>query len=477
MERRRMALAAAAGAVLLASASATAATQILDDSFAGRGFRFTDFGHGSDRALDAAIQRDGKVVVVGWANGKITSPSSPPSKDADIAVARYTLNGRLDRSFSGDGIAQTDISGTTDIAQAVALQRDGGILVAGFAATGTGSSDFADFALVRYRRNGSLDTSFGEDGIVITRFPPPTGGLTAEDLVLDRRGRIVVVGRGATDESDCCFQDGFAVARHLPNGALDESFADDGTMVIDVAGKQGQWARAVAIQPNGRIVVGGDFDPDNSGYALIRLREGGSLDRSFSGDGKVVKATSGDHPLANCRDLAFAESIEDLLVQGDGRIVATGASYRCGGNIDFAVLRYLSSGRPDRGFSKDGRVRVGFRRSPSFSDDVAYGVASWWRGRIVVGGTVQALSDEASTDHDFALAMLRPSGRLDRTFSRDGRHTLDLGREHVGTSEHDDAYGMARGGRRLVLAGTSIVQPEREWDWAVARIRIPGAAR
>ena len=198
-----------------------------------------------------ALQGDGKIVVVGDAGG-----------GGAFALARYNPNGSLDPSFSGDGRQTTDF-GDFGVARGVALQ--GGKIVA------VGIGDAGDFALARYNPNGSLDPSFSGDGKQTTDFG---GSDEASGVALQGDGKIVAVGRDGPGD--------FALARYNPNGSLDTSFSGDGKQTTDFGDFDG--ANGVALQGNGKIVVVGVGGTGN--FALARYNPNGSLDPSFSGDGR-----------------------------------------------------------------------------------------------------------------------------------------------------------------------------------------------
>jgi uncharacterized delta-60 repeat protein len=193
-------------------------------------------------AYAVAIEPDGKIVVAGAAHRH--------GQTYDWAVARYTKHGRLDASFGTGGKVLTDFgsltfSGSEEPTVGVAIEPDGKIVVAGGSkASGTTH----DFALARYTTTGTLDRSFGTRGKVQTDFGSPSG---AAGVAIEPDGKIVVAGykrRGARED--------FALARYRRRGALDPSFGTDGKVVTHF--KDGAAAAlAVAIQPDGKIVVTG----------------------------------------------------------------------------------------------------------------------------------------------------------------------------------------------------------------------------
>ena len=325
------------------------------------------------------------------------SSRSGRAPGGDFALARYNPNGSLDPSFSGDGKQTTDLGGL-DEANAVALQGDGKIVAVGGAgtpsasSTGQGADDV--FALARYNPNGSLDTSFSGDGKQTTDF----GGFNdkATAVALQGDGKIVVVGSGGSDVTG---NSDLAVARYNPNGSLDTSFSGDGKQTTDFGDLDE--AAGVAIQPDGKIVAVGfantAFDFEN--FVLARYNADGSLDTSFSGDGTQTT------------DFGADDRATGVALQGDGKIVAVG---RGGTGDDFALARYNPDGSLDASFSGDGMQTTDFG-----GDDRANGVALQGDGKIVAVG-------RGGTGDDFALARYNPNGSLDTSFSGDGRQTTNV---------------------------------------------------
>jgi uncharacterized delta-60 repeat protein len=184
----------------------------------------------------ATLGRDGTIVVAGAL--VITRPAQATAlaHAMALAVARYRPDGRLDRTFAGDGLTVTSARRHWAGAVKVAVRRDGRIVLG----THGHAGDRAGFALVRLRRNGSLDRSFGDDGVAVSEI-----GYGVHALGLDRRGRIVAVGRTMSLLD-------FVAARFLPDGRRDGSFA---ATVTDFGGVDTPFA--LAIQPDGKIVAAG----------------------------------------------------------------------------------------------------------------------------------------------------------------------------------------------------------------------------
>jgi uncharacterized delta-60 repeat protein len=178
----------------------------------GDGKVTTDFAGPTDQAFGVAIQGDGKIVAAGLSG-------------SDFALARYNSDGSLDTAFDGDGKVTTDFAGPTDQAHAVAIQGDGKIVAAGFA-----GSDF-DFALARYNTDGSLDTTFGGDGKVTTDFAGSGSRDEAHAVAIQGDGKIVAAGLAVVSG---IFD--FALARYRADGSLDTIFSGDGKVTTDFAG-------------------------------------------------------------------------------------------------------------------------------------------------------------------------------------------------------------------------------------------------
>jgi uncharacterized delta-60 repeat protein len=244
----------------------------IDSTFSTDGRQTTAFGD-SDSANGVAIQENGRIVTVGSANSD------------KIGVARYLQNGDPDNSFSKDGALTTRPPGGGS-AQAVAIQKDGRIVVAGNARSGD------DFALVRYKPNGKLDRSFAGDGKATINFGGQDG---ARALAIQRDGRIVVGGADCA-AGGMCTQDNFAIARLRDNGKLDKSFSSDGKAIVNLAGGSlGDSIDDVAIQGDGRIVaVGQVYNGSDTDFGAVRFKPNGKLDRDFSGDGKRIEDLGGD---------------------------------------------------------------------------------------------------------------------------------------------------------------------------------------
>jgi uncharacterized delta-60 repeat protein len=343
----------------------------LDGSFGGGGKVMTNFGSDGD-ANSVAIDSRGRIVAAGGAGNPAPQ----------FALARYRPNGRLDPSFSGDGLVTSDFGGTFP-ANSVAIDSHGKVVAAG--------GSFAGSELARYKHDGSLDSSFGAGGLAATP------GFVARSVAIDRRDRVVVAG---------IYQFRFAVARYRWNGTLDPSFGSDGIVTTSLGPRyRTDESASVAIDSRGRIVAAGYTHASNSArrFALARYKSNGTLDPSFSHGGTLRVAVGGP---------SYANSV---AIDSEGRIVAAGVGARKR-HFEFALARYTTNGSPDRSFSRNGEALTRFR-SP---DAGAKAVAVDSRDRIVAAGTagVSLLHDFSG---DYAIARYKTNGHLDRSLSGNGR--------------------------------------------------------
>lgn len=397
------------GAIL----SVSAAPGDLDPTFGSGGKVTTAIGSLNDVGHGVVVQSDGKIVVAGQAffGGK-----------GDFALVRYNPDGSLDTSFNGSGKVTTAIGSVADLAQEVALQSDGKIVVAGSSNNGANG----DFALVRYNSDGSLDTSFNGTGKVTTDFNGRTEN--GRSIAVQNDGKIVVAGESSNGSND-----DFALARYNPDGTLDLSFGGGTGRVTTSIGNGEDRAHSVVVEADGKIVVAGEaHNGSNFDFAVVRYTDAGVLDTSFGGGtGKVIT------PIGSSNDFG-----ERMAVQADGEIVVVGRS-SSGGTNDFAVVRYTDTGALDVSFGGGtGRVTTPI----GTGDDEARSVAFQSDGKIVVAG-----HSGGGVSHDFAVVRYLDTGALDSSFGGGtGRVTTAIG----GGDER--AYSVAvQVDGKIVLAGYS----------------------
>jgi uncharacterized delta-60 repeat protein len=353
---------------------------VLDPSFNGTGVVTTAIGTFA-QANAVAIDSQNRIVVAGYDGN-------------NFALVRYTPTGAPDGSFGSGGVVTTPLGASAN-ALSVVIDSQGRIIAGGYADTG------AESALVRYTDGGTPDSSFGTGGKVITPI-----GTDAEinSMALDSQGRIVAAGYSFDGTNY-----GLAVARYNQGGGLDPTFGSGG-IVTPTPVTMDDGATGVAIDPQGRIVVGGHSGAGSSeDFAAWRFDDAGAPDPTFGG-GRVVTPVG-----------AGQDDATSLALDAQGRILQAGSTYN-GSNDDFGLVRLTPGGALDSSFGSGGKVITPFGAS---SIDIARGIAIGTNQRIVVAG---------NTGNDFALARyiddLRPptvtitSGPAANSFTRDPTPTF-----------------------------------------------------
>jgi uncharacterized delta-60 repeat protein len=347
-------------ALLVVVATCTfAAPGDLDPSFgSGNGRVIADLGSSSDHPAAIALQTDRKIVAVGSCFG---------ASNEDFCIARFNEDGTLDTSFAGNGKVVTAMGSYGDYASAVAIQTDGKIVVAGTCYTSTKPR----ICVARYTPSGALDTTFSGDGKVFTSFT--AGDDVASSVVLQPDGKIVVAGSCLI--STIPAYDAFCAVRYLANGDLDTSFSGDGKVTTSI-GSGNDYAGDVALQSDGKIVIVGNCDDAGSSrFCVVRYNTDGTLDTTFSGDGKVM----------NYIDLDGTK-VRRIAIQPDGKIAVAGscgASAGGGQLSSFCVARLNSSGSFDSSFGDfDGRVVT----TVTNGQHIPFGLVLQPDGKLVVAG-------------------------------------------------------------------------------------------
>ncbi len=379
----------------------------LDPSFGKNGLVKTSF---IGFASTCAIQPDGKIVVAGRSEAK------------EFALARFDPDGSLDETFGSGGIVTTKVGSVEDHLFSIALQSDGKIVAAGYSQ----NPNFVhDFALARYDSDGSLDSTFGNNGLVVTEFNMGFGDYVIRSVAIQSDGKIVAAGSVKYEKSGQ-----FAMTRYNEDGSLDNHFGTSGKLLTDFTSGL-DWARAVLLLPDGKIIVGGSSDGmfTNANFAIAQYRSNGNLDNSFGANGKVMT------DFTNTKDLSTS-----LALQPDGKIIAVGQTW-VGMTMDVALVRYNKDGSLENRFGTGGKCS-----SPSGgSSDLALDVALQADGKIIVVGHTRI-----DTNWNFAISRYNQDGSLDVSFGRNGQIITDI------NANNDMLLSVAiQADGKIVVAGTS----------------------
>jgi uncharacterized delta-60 repeat protein len=287
----------------------------LDNTFCDEGIRIVSINSNGTMTTCLALQPDNKILIAGY---------SFISHNYDFILVRLNQDGTFDSSLDNDGILNTSFiiqeTHCASNANSIAIQSDGKIVLAG--SVGDPSGD-TDFALARYKTNGTLDPTFGNGGKVITRLG--SGSDVIRRIEIQSDNKIICAGYSYINKL------GFAFVRYNQDGTVDTSFGEDGLVFTDLD-TDGSMCNSFGIQPDGKIIAGGMADNGNDqNFALARFNNNGSLDNSFGNNGILIQAiTSGD------------DGIRSLKIQPDERIVAGGFSHIVDYDYEFALIRVLS---------------------------------------------------------------------------------------------------------------------------------------
>jgi uncharacterized delta-60 repeat protein len=330
--------------------------------------------------------------------------------------------GELDPTFAG-GIVTRDLTTAGDFGFAVAVQADGKVLMAGRAWMGTTNGN--DFAVARFNADGSIDSTFGNNGLVITNMGASSDTVYAIKVMSD--GKIVVAGE--TTRSGMGTD--FALARYNADGTLDGTFGSGGKVYTDFSNSTDQ-ARSIALTGSGQIVVAGTVTIAGvPRVAMAVYTSAGTLDSTFGTSGKVTTTYAPGYARG-----------ESVAVLSNGSIVVGGSAFNAAtGGSDFVAVKYLSTGILDSTFGTSGFAVVDFGY-----DETAHAIAVQTDGKIVLAGEYYNWDTDAA---DMAVTRINADGSLDATF---GKVLTDFAGEY----DAGLAAAMQTDGR-IVVAGIATV--------------------
>lgn len=333
-----------------------------------------------------------------------------------ICLYGQSTPGQIDTNFNAVGVA-TMPGFTFSTGNAQAIQQDGKIVVCGVAQVGSQT----DFLIARYNTNGTLDTTFSDDGIVTASNGP--GNDECNAVVLQPDGKIVAAGKASIENS-------IGLIRLNSDGTIDNTFGSFGRVSFPIASNQ-SYANGIVLQPDGKFVVSASVSNFNepSKVAIARFLSNGSPDSTFGNGG----ATSNVIGIGNARVTSIAR-------QADGKFVMAGRYVAPGGDTDGLVVRFTTDGVLDTSFDVDGIIITPFGQM----DDEFNAVKVQSDGKIVAAGYI---SDPANPNFKVALARFHPNGSPDTTFDADGKATS------VGTQMLAAASLAIQDNGKLVVVG------------------------
>ena len=421
----------------------------LDTTFGTSGMVTTPIGSVNAVAHALGIQSfDSRIVVAGSSNN---------SSNDDFTLVRYNTDGSLDTTFNATGTkpgtVTTSIGSGDAVANALGIQSDHNIVVAGYSLL-SGTENV--FTLVRYNTDGSLDTTFNATGTKPGTVTTSIGSVGDYALALGIQSdhNIVVAGYSYNGTKY-----NIALVRYNTDGSLDTTFnatgTKPGTVTTSIVGSINDYANALGIQSDGKIVVAGySYNGTKYNITLVRYNTDGSLDTTFNATG--TKPGTVTTSIGSIDDEAHA-----LVIQSDGKIVVAGSSYdNTSSKYDFALVRYNTDGSLDTTFNATG-TKPGTVTTPIGSDgywDYAYALGIQYDKKILAAG-----SSNSGSNYDFALVRYNTDGSLDTTFNatgtKPGTVTTPIGRS--------DDFAFALGiqpDHNIVVAGYSLIDSNDDFS-------------
>ncbi len=328
--------------------------------------------------------------------------------------------GDLDKTFGNGGKVNLGIVGYYDVAQDVALQKDGKIVVAGYGKKSLAS--FKGLSMARYLQNGEMDYDFGNLGVIHKLTMNLEGEVNS--VVIQKDDKIVVVGYSISPTTN---NEEITLVRFTENGKVDKSFGNKGLIVTEISSEK-EVGESIAIQPDGKIVVVGTTQHNPSfDIVLVRYDEYGHLDPYFGLGGIVITDINSGLDIG-----------KSLVIQNDGKVIVSGFTY--GGKKFFmTLLRYNSNGDLDQTFGESGIVITDISGRRGRMD-----LALQNDGKILLVGP-----SEVEKSHHFTLIRFNNNGSLDKSFGKNGITKTIIGDYSEAESVALDSYG------NIVVAGTT----------------------
>lgn len=414
---------------------------MLDTAFGDEGIVITDIDR-SDYISDMVIQTDQKLLVAGNIGGELGIGGLN-----DIVVIRYLPDGSFDQDFGIGGAMHVYPGEDFQFFScgAMALQADGRIILAGNVSyvSEITFEYVEDIVLVRLNTNGFIDSTFGNEGIVITDF----GGdmENAHCLLVQVDGKIIVAG---TSQEESPLGSGFIITRYESNGAKDVSFGEEGFVKTFI--QKNSIPYSGAIQPDGKIILAGVTSNSflTGDFAMVRYLENGTMDNSF-GSGGIVQT---DLQSNNFNNIPLT-----IVLDPDGKITL-------GGYADLTsiphmshmgIVRYTTDGNLDESFGNNGIFELALGTKSHVTS-----MARQPNGKYLLSGS----SNIIDSTETWLLARLDHQGKLDSTFGNQGFITTDLeGEIEFGTKV------LIQNDSRILVAGFNNGGPNTYRDFVVAR--------
>jgi uncharacterized delta-60 repeat protein len=313
----------------------------LDTLFGHQGIVLTNFTSNFFSPYDIVLQTDGKIIILA-------------ANSSTMMLARYTTNGILDTSFGVNGIADiNEILTSGPYCSSMELLPDGKIIV-------TGSISFHTIFIIKYNSNRDLDTTFGTNGYTTTSLPTDSYIISSEDLCIQTDGNILL----AVSLTNTSGYEDFSIFKYTSNGILDTDFGNEGFVKTDIGGIMvTDTPSTIKLQPNGKILLSGT---SNLSFVVVRYNSDGSLDTTFNSTGIATTNVGGAYRMCS-----------HMLIEPDGKIILAGYI-----GDDFGSTRYNLDGSIDPSYGNNGIYKIDFGTSYDYSNSII----RQSDGKFVMGG-------------------------------------------------------------------------------------------
>jgi uncharacterized delta-60 repeat protein len=357
----------------------------------GRSLALFDVNDTSDRIDDISKQADGKYLV----NTRVVVEDIE-----DFVIRRYNSDGTVDNTFGTNGKVFTAL-GLGSITKQTTTQADGKILLVGYSKYVFQAPFVIDFNVLRYNSDGTLDSSFSEDGIISEKIESSSDN---GSIVLKQNdGKLLLIGNQRNNKQNASRNSEIAMARFNQNGSLDVSFGTNGKS-ISVFGQNVNNVRKAALQPDGKILVFNEYFvvvTQTNGQEVIRFNSDGTLDASFGTGGKINISSS------------FFSSLAALHVKEDGSFLVLNQGinpFITSENLSL-ILRY---------FNSDGSLITSFGNAGAVYFDGVFSISP--DPEIVVqtdGKILISLAQQGSNGLGFSLKRINSDGTIDASFENE----------------------------------------------------------
>jgi uncharacterized delta-60 repeat protein len=397
-------------------------TVSLDTTFGTAGKTTYSFSPSGDALNAIAIQEDNKILV---------SSLTQYSVNGNIIISRFNSDGTLDLTFGVNGIVETQLVNETGASNLIKLQNDGKIIITG-SKLNNSSFDSFDFATMRYNTDGSIDTFFGINGIVITDIDGKGDIGSAVDVQSDNK--IIVAGYSYLNTNQNAH---VSLVRYLSNGTLDTTFGSNGKLVLSLlASNSYDYTQCIKVLSNDNIIIGASTTAletldDYHNFGVVKILSNGTVDTAFGNNGSVIT------------DFGAKEFI-GAVNEFNGNIIAAGYSTFSGG-AKMAIAKYTVNGTLDATFGVNG-IFYGNKNESTLYDAIT-SMKVLNSGKILCSGYTLN-----TTNADFLLIQFNVDGSVDTGFNSTGYFMTDF----ANTNDLAGSIDIGPDGK-IVCAGLTMI--------------------